>query len=557
MANFTTNVRNLAGVFSKLRSRLDEHTSEIGDTLVELLIALVVISVTAVALLAGFTTAITGSAEHRNIATLDTVLKGFIEQATHQLQGTTGSPTFTQCAQTSTYTTDSMGNPYPSMNLSETLNGVTYTAGLTGNIEYWQGSGFQAPPVPCPTTGTPPQQLLQATATNTANHVSVTLPFVVTDPVFAPAVQMAPTAFSTAASDAITVGSTSTFSVAANGFPTPTLTASSLPPWAAFVDNGGGTGTFFFNPPASAARTSAYGISLTATNKLGSSPPQSFQLTVSTAPAITSVSNGTVAPLTTQSFTVTTTGTPTPTLSALGLPTGTSFTDNHDGTGTLTVTPTTPLGVYTGTTGITLSAGSLGGTAVQNFSLVVGGIPPLAPVFTSSSSVTLTPNVPMAPFVVAAYGAPQPTITLTAGSVLPSGLSPTSGQGQLLVQGTPSPSPGTSTISFTATSGTLTQTFTVQFTVNPVSAPSISSTNPTPATATLGTSFSFSVFGTAFQNNAVVQSSGMSSVQVFFVNSNELEIAGTAGGSSGNYSFKITNPDHGSVTSAGSAFQVS
>ena len=70
---------------------------------------------------------------------------------------------------------------------------------------------------------------------------------------------------------------------------------------------------------------------------------QSFTLTVNqaTRPAITSATSTTFTVGTAGSFTVTTTGFPTPTLSETGaLPSGVTFTDNGNGTATLSGTPT-------------------------------------------------------------------------------------------------------------------------------------------------------------------------------------------------------------------------
>jgi len=68
-------------------------------------------------------------------------------------------------------------------------------------------------------------------------------------------------------------------------------------------------------------------------------------------------------------FTVTTTGTPTPALSESGsLPSGVSFTDNHDGTATLAGTPAAGSG---GTYNFTITATGSGTPATQSFTLTV------------------------------------------------------------------------------------------------------------------------------------------------------------------------------------------
>jgi hypothetical protein len=96
------------------------------------------------------------------------------------------------------------------------------------------------------------------------------------------------------------------------------------------------------------------------------------------APAITSANSTTFALNSFNSFPVTTTGNPTPSLNESGgLPNGVHFTDNHDGTGTLSGTPT-----VTGIFNIMFTASNgVGSPATQNFTLTVSG-----------ASVTLTPT---------------------------------------------------------------------------------------------------------------------------------------------------------------------
>ena len=60
--------------------------SEAGDTLVEILFAIVVFGMTSVAAFAGFTTLMSTSAQYRSIATIDTVLKTASTEVVAQLQ---------------------------------------------------------------------------------------------------------------------------------------------------------------------------------------------------------------------------------------------------------------------------------------------------------------------------------------------------------------------------------------------------------------------------------------------------------------------------------------
>jgi hypothetical protein len=106
--------------------------------------------------------------------------------------------------------------------------------------------------------------------------------------------------------------------------------------------------------------------SATATQQLGSA--QTFNLTVLDPAAITSSANGTFTVGTAGAFTVTTDGFPDPTLTASTLPSGLTFVDNGDGTGTIAGIPATGTGgVYT----ITLGAHNSSGSDTQKFTLLI------------------------------------------------------------------------------------------------------------------------------------------------------------------------------------------
>src|SRR5580704_5144831 len=60
--------------------------SESGDTLIEVLLAVVILGIASVAILLAFATSISGSAEHRNLTTMDTVLRTAAEEAISQIQ---------------------------------------------------------------------------------------------------------------------------------------------------------------------------------------------------------------------------------------------------------------------------------------------------------------------------------------------------------------------------------------------------------------------------------------------------------------------------------------
>lgn len=84
----------------ELRSRDDR-----GQTLIEVLIAVVIVALAAVPLLGALLQALSSSGEHRSLATLDVLLKGFAETATSQIElsPTATGPAFNNCSGTVRY----------------------------------------------------------------------------------------------------------------------------------------------------------------------------------------------------------------------------------------------------------------------------------------------------------------------------------------------------------------------------------------------------------------------------------------------------------------------
>src|SRR5262249_51873882 len=123
-----------------------------------------------------------------------------------------------------------------------------------------------------------------------------------------------------------------------------------------------------------------YNVVLTASNGIGTAGTQTFTLTITKAPAITSASSATFVVGTTSNFTVTTTGFPTPTLSENGgLPGGVTF---NTTTGVLGGIPTGTGGVYNFS--FTAHNGAAA-DATQSFTLTVNA----APTITSANNATL------------------------------------------------------------------------------------------------------------------------------------------------------------------------
>ena len=158
-------------------SDLKRHDrSEDGDTLIEVLLAIVVLGLASVAILIAFATGISGSAEHRNLATMDTVLRSAAEQAISQIGQQTNTQ-FEQC-------------PVPDSVTFSPPSGYRVNFPATGyQTEYWNSATSSFSPT-CPSAlsviTNPPvlnaPQLVAITITNTQTNVtSAPLSFVVDD----------------------------------------------------------------------------------------------------------------------------------------------------------------------------------------------------------------------------------------------------------------------------------------------------------------------------------------------------------------------------------------
>ncbi len=232
-----------------------------------------------------------------------------------------------------------------------------------------------------------------------------------------------------ASSTTFAVGIAGSFTVTTNGYPTVTSISdggATLPSNLAFHDNGDGTAALSGTPAAGTG--GVYKFTITASNGVSPNATQQFTLYVDQAPAITSASSTTFAVGTAGSFTVTTTGYPAPGIMESGaLPGGVMFVDNHNGTGTLSGTPTSG-GVFS----ISFTAANgVGSNAVQAFTLTVDQ----APVFTGANSAVFTIGV-AGSFTVTTLGYPTPSLT-EAGHI-PTGLSfHDNGNGTATLSGTP------------------------------------------------------------------------------------------------------------------------
>ena len=307
--------------------------------------------------------------------------------------------------------------------------------------------------------------------------------------------QMAP-AITSADSALSQVGGAFSFMVTSTGDPDPTLSyTGALPTGLTFTDNGNGTATIAGTPAAGTGGN--YPIVITAANGVGTNATQTFTLDNAQAPTITSPATVEFATGVAGAYEVTTTGTSGaatdeyPTLTTGTLPTGLSFVDNGNGTGTLSAATSLAAGTYTVDITATVSDISASVTLPLTVDVVTG----VAPDITSSDIADFTQNQ-AGSITIVATGTPTPTISYEFSSsddpvctALQAGLTQSGGTGSLTISGTPTAT-GTCTLLVTASNGVgtaATQTLPII-----VGAPPAFTSADT-ATGAVGSPFSFTV----------------------------------------------------------------
>jgi len=337
-------------------------------------------------------------------------------------------------------------------------------------------------------------------------------------------------AITSAASTSFAPGVAGSFTVTTTGYPAPSLGESgALPSGLTFVNNGNGTATISGTPTGTGTGASA--ITITATNATGT-VTQAFTLDLTAAATITSAASTTLTVGQPASFTVTTAGFPTPKLTESGaLPSGVAFTDNGNGTATLTGTLTA---ASVGAFKLTITATNSIGTTNQAFTLTVisGSLS-----ITSAASTTFTAGT-AGSFTVTATGTTTPTIT--EGGALPAGITFAAGtNGTATLSGTPAATDrGNYPITFTATNsaGKTSQAFVL--TVDQV--PTI--TSAATLTETAATAFTFTVAATAYPTASLTETGTLPSGVTFKDNGNgTATIAGSAAAGTSTLTFKATN----------------
>ena len=407
--------------------------------------------------------------------------------------------------------------PAPTLGYTGSLPGglTMSTPGTSGSFASIDGTAL---------TGTGGQYAIHLTVSSTSGTATATLGLTVDE---APTIKSASTT-------TMTAGTASTFTITTGGYPTPALTTTgTLPSGVTFLDNGDGTATLAGTPAAGAQ--GPYPLTITAANGIGSAAIQSFSLIVDAAPTITSAASSSFGLGTAGTFTITTAGYPAPALTEVGsLPTGVSFTDNGNGTATISGTPAA-MGSFSITIG---AANGVGVNASQAFILSVDA----APTITSPSSATVLAGTAAAIQITTALSYPK-NPALTELGTLPQGLSFTdNGNGTATLAGTPAAGAGgTYTLTFTATSTTgfsTTQTFKLTVHALPVftGAATVQGTSDRKFTYTISTS-------DAFPSNVTLTELGqLPSGTSFTDNGNgTATIAGTIRkGTSGTYPVTIT-----------------
>jgi hypothetical protein len=412
-----------------------------------------------------------------------------------------------------TYTVTTTGYPAPSITESGTLpSGLTFTDNGTG-------TGTIAG---TPATGTAGSYPVTLSATNTSGSTATLALTITVNTAAAPAITSSNVAD-------FTLNEAGSITITTTGSPAPAIAETgTLPAGLTFTDNGNGTATLSGTPTA----TGTSDLTITASNGIAPDATQTIPVVVGEAPAFTSADSATAAVGTAFNFTVTTTGYPVPSFGWSNLPPGVTFTDNGDGTGTLSGTPTTA-----GTYAVALTAASAYGSAQQTLTITVTQ----APAITSGDAVTFTAGS-AGTFTVTTTG--NPTAAITESGALPSGVTLVdNGNGTATLSGTPATgTDGSYPITISAANGvspTATQAFTLTVSAAPA-APAITSTSSD--TFTVGSAGTFTVTTTGNPTATITESGALPSGVTLVDNGNGTAIlSGTpATGASGSYPITIT-----------------
>jgi len=260
---------------------------------------------------------------------------------------------------------------------------------------------------------------------------------------------------------------------------TPSLSTSTLPTGASFVNNGDGTGTFDWTPTFTQA--GPYSVTFYASDGV-LIDSEIVTITVVEAgnqdPVLATIGAQSITEGVTLNFGISATDPDEtiPGLSTSTLPTGATFTDNGDGTGTFDWTPLfTQSGGYSVT--FYASDGSVIDSEVVTITVIEAGNQ--TPTLTAIEAQSTTENINLN-FVVTAFD-PDSTIPGLSSTTLPSGASYTdNGDGTATFDWTPDfTQSGSYSVTFYATDGLQTDSEVVEITV-------VEAGNQTPVLASIG-----------------------------------------------------------------------
>jgi hypothetical protein len=171
------------------RTTVSTHErGEKGDTLIEVLLAVVVLGLASVALIIAFGTSISASADHRNLTTVRTLLASASQQAIGEMQQTAQQALFASCnagpgTVGSPYTTGATAVSFSVPPSYSSLYSVQFVAasGSLNPVEWWNATSASFQPT-CPAGYLNGPQLFTISVTQTAtgdtyyNSFTVTLP---------------------------------------------------------------------------------------------------------------------------------------------------------------------------------------------------------------------------------------------------------------------------------------------------------------------------------------------------------------------------------------------
>ena len=322
-------------------------------------------------------------------------------------------------------------------------SGVTFTPGVVGS-----GGGVISG-TPQPGTGGTYNIVLKAS--NVAGDTTQSFTLTVN----------APPAFTSPSGVTFTKGTSGSFTVNSNGTPTPTVSVSagSVPSGVTFTPGANGTASLNYNGAGTGGQ---YTFTLKSANGISPDALQNFQLTINESPTITSANSHTCQVGLSCNFTVTATGFPAPSISES--PTGTlalnglTYTNNFNGTGTISGTPTSG-----GVVNVRwVAANGIGSNALQDFTLTING----PPVITSANTATFLSGTNQS-FLVTTSSCCNDSVTISrTGGGLPTGVTfVDNGDKTATFSGNPAGTAGgvyTYTLTAQNAFGTTNQTFTLR-----------------------------------------------------------------------------------------------